>query len=149
DVTPSNHLTRFAAPRTGKTLYRLAAGVYNEFYWPVNVTDYDIAIIPQNRNNPPTMRGFRMGAPNDPAKNSYSHLGSVARGTNFTKKVIVDVINFKAVKFTSTNGVSIISGEHAMPDAATKGGLGWRVYRVVPSHPSGNLVGAAEAAGYF
>jgi hypothetical protein len=151
DVTPSNRLTRFAASRSGKTAYRMAPGVYDESYWPSNVTDHDIALIPLDRNNPPVIRGLRVGSPGSGglSKGSFAHLANATKGTNFTKRIIVDGLDFRAVKFTAMNGVSTISGAHAMPDAGTKGGLGWRVYRPTPSHPSGNLVGAGENAGYY
>ena len=152
DVTPSNHLTRFAAARTGKTRYRMAAGVYDDFYWPSNVTDHDIEIIPLDRRNPPTIRAMRIGAPGNLDKGNFAHLKSAAKGTNFNKRIKLDGLNFIAQRFTGCDGlngfVSFVSGAHAMPDAANEGGLGWRVYRVIPAHPSGDLVGGKENGGY-
>lgn len=165
NVTPSNYLTQFRAARTKKTSYRLAAGIYDDFLWPTNITDFEIEIVPQDRNNPPTMRAVAFGANADRGKRrNFAHI-TYSFGSNFTKKVTFDGIDFIGERWTSCE--SVLGGTQSftnaaqggMPDSGTptdspflagnEGGIAWRIYGTThPAWKSGFL-GKKESAGYI
>ena len=134
-VTSSNYLTQFAASRTGPTRYVCAAGIYPDFRWPNNVTDYPIEIVPADRNNPPTFRAIQFGGTAD---RNFSHLSAAPAGSSFNN-IKFDGVNFIAQRFTSAGSVSLI-----LPDGE---GLGWRIQGT--SHPSAGLVGNKESGSYL
>lgn len=145
EVNPSNHLSRFAASRAGRTRYRMAPGIYPDFLWPSNVTDFDIEIIPQDRSNPPTIRAISFGR----STRNFRHLSSAPAGSNFTRKIKFDGVNFTAQRFTSaTIGGNTLNYVASMASVVNDGqGIGFRT--IGTTHPCGNLSGSREAAGYL
>lgn len=134
-VTPSNYLSQFAASRTGPTRYVCAPGIYPDFRWPNDVTDWPIEIVPADRNNPPTFRAIQFGGT---AKRNFSHLSGAPAGSNFDR-IKFDGVNFIAQRFTRAGNVSLV-----LPDGE---GLGWRIQGT--SHPSAGLVGRKESGSYL
>ena len=136
-VNPSNHLSRFAAQRTRRTRYLMAAGVYPDFYWPNNITDWPVEVLPADRNNPPTIRALAFGKRPSTGRN-FSHLQNAPAGSNF-QNVKVDGLNFIAERFRQAGNVSLV-----LPDGE---GLGWRIQGT--SHPSAGMVGGKESGSYI
>ncbi len=134
-VTPSNYLSQFAASRGGPTRYVCDAGIYQDFRWPNDVTDWPIEIVASDRNNPPTFRAIQFGGP---AKRNFSHLAGAPSGSKFDR-IKFDGVNFIAQRFTSAGNVSLV-----LPDGE---GLGWRIQGT--SHPSAGLVGRKESGSYI
>ena len=75
-VNPSNHLSRLAQPRNRRTRYMFEPGVYPDFYWPTNVNDYEVEVLPTDRNNPPTIRALAFGR----TGRNFSHLSDAPAG---------------------------------------------------------------------
>ena len=100
-VNPSNHLSRLAQPRNRRTRYMFEPGVYPDFYWPTNVNDYEVEVLPTDRNNPPTIRALAFGR----TGRNFSHLSNAPAGTVF-RRMKFDGLNFIAQRFTSAGGVA-------------------------------------------
>ena len=141
-LNPSNYLALLAQARTGKTRYVFAPGTYPDFFWPTNVTDFDIELVPSDRTDPPVFRGMGWVKPGN-VKGNFTHLANAAAGSDFNKNIKIDGLDFRAERFTSMQR-RVGTGVQSL--VLTDGqGLGWRVTGT--SHPSGDLVGDKENGG--
>jgi hypothetical protein len=144
DVTVANHLTAFTANRTKKTRYRMAAGTYRDFIFPDNVNDFEIEIIPQDRNNPPVINALSFGRPSNKYNWQASYLQNQNPiGTSFTKKITIDGLDIASPKYrTLGTGSDQVSSVRSLDGE----GIGWRVQGT--THPAAATAGSKENGNY-